>query len=316
MSKYYDEWLKVMNKAEAAFAKDINSKQAKASDSGLKFLLTDAQDPVVAQGLQALDKISLNHGSDAEREKLPANLKLFKAALKQFEGHKNQYVKDVNEAVKSKPTVLDQTGRRLATPMKEAYPETYRQLKILMTQAEAMYSRAENDLAVVEKLKETDKIDQKTNAAKSNVKGFDEVANQKVKAIQDESSMQKFMLKFATAFKSSMAKGAVAIQKIKSSPNAATYNEQMYNAGRDISQNLVNIGKLKSNPNFKKTSLAKSLPDPGDLANRILPFCNGAKYNLDVNAPDTEVKANLVEFTKLYKDIAKTYDYVIAGKAK
>ena len=43
----------------------------------------------------------------------------------------------------------------------------------------------------------------------------------------------------------------VAIQKIKADPTPATYNTEMNAAGRDVSQNIVNIAKWQNHPDIR-----------------------------------------------------------------
>jgi hypothetical protein len=148
------------------------------------------------------------------------------------------------------------------------------------------------------------------------VTGSDDAANAKIKAIQEDAAMKNFLLAFGTSFKSSVAKGAACIQKIKASPDLDTYNKQMDDCARDISQNLVNISKLKQNPKFKSSSLAKKLPDPAGLAREIVPYANGNMRKLPANATAEDVEKALATFTNLYKRIVVTYKDVIAGKVK
>lgn len=311
------DWGKTFNPAAVAFSKDINGlmKTDPGASRVLKQVLQGAQSPMGILGaLATMDKIDLGSGNDKQRAALPANGKLFKAAFATLTTEKTKYVKEVDEALNTKITLKDKNGYNLPTAMKDAFPDTYRNLKVLRAEAEAMHARAANMLSGAENAFKNIKIDDAKNAAKSKVEGDSPAAQAKVDAITEEAAMKKYILAFATSFKSSMAKGATAIQKIKASPTVAVYNQEMANGGRDISQNLVNIGKLKTNPQFAKSSLAKKLPDPGALAAQITPFGNG---NLRALAPTTspqDVKRALDQFSDLHKRIAATYANVLAGK--
>lgn len=315
---YVSDWGKTFNAAAVVFSKDISAttKANKSQGAVLKMILDDAQSPKgVLAALGVIDKISLASGSDKDRKELPKNIKSYKAALKKLEAEKKKYVKDLVEAQNQKPTVSEQ-GFNIPTPMKKALPKTYRQLKILQTEVEAIYARAERSLDAAENVAKSEKITKEKDKKQDKVKGADAAANAKLKAISDEAAMKQFLLAFGKSFKSSAAKGAACIQKIKSSPDVATYNKEMNDCARDISQNLVNIDKLKKNPKFKNTKLAKKLKDPGAMAREIVPYADGDLRRLDANTSANDVKKALADFTALYKRIITTYKDVIAGKVK
>lgn len=221
MSDFATEWGTTYNKANIAFSKDINAGYNGDRTRGamLKRLLADAQN---TSGVV-----------DALGAKRP------------------KCVKEFEDAAKLKITVKDKHGYELPTEIKAVFPDTYRQLKILQTEIKAIAARAANALEGAINTEKQDKIEAEKNKAKGKVQGSDDAANAKLAQIAGEAAMKTFLLKFAPGFKSSMAKGAAAIQKIKAKPDLATYNLEMNNAGRDISQNLVNIAKLQSDPKFK-----------------------------------------------------------------
>jgi len=315
---YVSDWGKTFNAATIVFTKDISAttKADKSQGAVLKKLLDDAQSPMgVVAVLAALDKIDITTAGVLDKKTLAKNMKLFKAALKKLESEKKKYVKDLVEAQNQKPTVSEQ-GFNIPTPMKKALPATYRQLKVLQTEVEAIYERAANALDGAEKSAKTQKNIDKGGKKKDKVKGADDEANAKLKAISEETAMKNFLVVFAKSFKSSVAKGAASIQKIKASPDVATYNAEMNSCARDISQNLVNITKVKKNPKLKNTSLAKKLPDPGAMARDIVPYSDGNLRSLDANTSANDVKKALADFTALYKRIVTTYKDVISGKIK
>jgi hypothetical protein len=309
LSTFVNEWGKTFNAAAVIMSKDISAatKSNKSQGAVLKKLLEDAQSPMgMVSALVAIDKI----------EPSQANVKLYKAALAKLDAEKKKYVKDLVEAQGQKPTITDRNGYDLPTPMKTAFPATYRQLKVLQTEAEAIYARAENTLEGALNTEKAKKIVDESSKKKEKVKGSDGAAAAELKAISEESAMKAFVINFAKGFKSSVAKGAARLQKIKASPDVATYNVEMNDCARDISQNLNNIVKLKQNPKFKGSSLAKKLPDPGALAREIAPYANGNLRKLDTAATANDVKQALAGFTDIYKRIVVTYKDVIAGKIK
>ncbi len=311
-------WGDTYNKANVAFSKDINTanKTDKGQGGALKQMLDDANKPFgLITALDVLDKQDLFAGSDKAAAELPAKIKLYKAALDKVEAEKKKYAKVLDEAIKLKPTIKDKNGLNLPMPLKDAYPDTYRQLKIMQAEVEAIFQRASNQLVDALNKQKLDKIQAEKNKAMDKAPK-DESGNAAVKAASDEAVLKIALLKFAPSFKSAMAKGAGVIQKIKASPNVATYNTEMNNGGRDISQNLLNLGKIKADAKFKSTALAKKLADPGQMARDIIPFANGAKRSLPLTASEKDVKDALAEFTTLYKQIAVAYADVISGKIK
>lgn len=312
------EWIDIYNKANVAFSKDINTanKVVKGRGNTLKELLEDVNNASgLSNALSLLDKTDLFAGNDRAAAELPTKIKVFKAALEKVETEKKKFIKATEQTLKLKVTVKDKNGYDLPTPLKDAYPDTYRHIKIMGTEVEAIFQRASNLLADALNHEKIIKIQaEKTKAMDKAPKG--EEGNDAIKAISTEAVLKTALLKFAPSFKSAMAKGAVVIQKIKASPDVNTYNEHMNDGGRDISQNLLNLGKIKADSKFKSTALAKKLPDPGQMATDIVPFANGNKRRLPLNATEQDVKNALAEFTALYKRIATAYADVIAGKIK
>lgn len=311
-------WGDTYNKANVVFSKDINTanKTDRKLGGALKTLLEDANRPIgFVSALDVLDKQDLFAGNAKAEAELPAKIKSFKAALDKVEAEKKKYVKVLDDAIKLKPTIKDKNGYDLPTPIKDAYPDTYRQLKIMQTEVEAVFQRASNLLTDALNHAKVAKIQAEKNKAMDKAPKGEE-GNAAVKAISNEAVLKTALLKFAPSFKSAMAKGAGVIQKIKASPNVATYNAEMNNGGRDISQNLLNLVKIKADAKFKGTTLAKKLPDPGQMARDIIPFANGDKRNLPLTATEQDVKQALTEFTALYKQIATSYADVISGKIK
>jgi hypothetical protein len=311
-------WGDIYNKANVVFSKDINTanKADRSQGGALKLMLEDANRPLgLVAALDVLDKQDLFAGNAKAEAELPAKIKAFKTALDKVETEKKKYLKVLDDAIKLKPTIKDKNGLMLPSPLKDVYPDTYRQLKIMQAEVEAIFQRASNLLTDALNHAKVAKIQAEKNKAMDKAPKGEE-GNAAVKAISNEAVLKTALLKFGPSFKSAMAKGAGVIQKIKASPDVATYNTEMNNGGRDISQNLLNLVKLKADAKFKGTALAKKLPDPGQMAKDIIPFANGDKRNLPSTATEKDVKQALAEFTALYKQIATAYADVISGKIK
>lgn len=314
LTKFAKEWGDVYNKAETIFHRDITA--TKKTDKNMGAFLAEELEPIrmpsaLLAALSAVDKIDLAKGTPKELAALPGQIKLFKPALAKLDAEAKKLAKILVAAQKLQPTMKDKNGLLTPTPIKSWLPDSYRQLKMLETEIGALVARAGVTLAGAVNDAEVTKINAAKDKADSKIKGEDEVAR---KANEEEANMKKLVLQFGVNFKSSMAKGAAVIQRIKASPDAATYNKEMDRGGRDISQNLVNVVKLKANPKMKSSSLAKKLPDPGRLATDITPFANGNKRTVDGTATPQQVKVLLTEFIDVYKRIATTYADVISGK--
>jgi hypothetical protein len=312
---YAKDWGDVFNKATVAFTKEIHGYKAKKDT--LAPFMTEQLEPIqrplaLLTALAALDKISLAGGNAKEQAALPANIKLFEAALKKLDTAVKAYVKATDAVLKLTPSVKNEKSLMLTpTPIKDLMPESYRQLKLLKTEAPVLYERAANALAMAKNAGKLDAI----NKAKE--KAMDKAGNDddKRSAVNADVAMQKFLVVFAPAFKSALAKGAHGIQKIKAEPTPQVWNANI-SIARDISQNLNNIVKLKADAKHKTSTLGKKLPDPGHLARDILPYCNGALMNLAGTTTEAVVKGHLKDFTALYKTITTTYKDVIDGKLK
>lgn len=319
---YAQDWGKVFNKATPVFTTDIRelTKREKTAGAVLRRVLEPAQTPIdVLTALVAIDKISLAGGSPKEKAALPANVKLFQAGFKKLTVEVQKYAKELDEIMKTPVTVTDPRNQHpLPTPLKTVCPDTYRQLKILHTEIAAIRDRAENALLFAQNGAKRDQIEDAKDKAKSKVVGDSTEAQAKVAAISEEAALKIFVMGFATAFKSAMSKGAAVIQKIKASPDVATYNEQMNGGARDISQNLLNLIKLRATPKYKGSTLAKKIPDPAALGYdvRITPFAHGDLRRLPDGTSPAQVKAALEQFTALYKAIAVSYKDVLSGKYK
>jgi hypothetical protein len=176
----------------------------------------------------------------------------------------------------------------------------------------SIQARIVNLLKNFETSKQSQKIDVKQRAAmgKARAKGNED----KAKGIETDAKLKKMLLTLAAGYNSGMAKGAAVIQKLKQTPTLANYNVLMNNGGRDISQNVVNIGKIKANAATKDDKVVKSLPMPGPIVAEIARFANGDLRKLPDDASQADVNKAIVQFTALHKKIAQTYAKLAAVK--
>jgi hypothetical protein len=312
LKDYVNEWGTLYNTATVAFSKDI----ARASKTDADFSRTTAtvlEGPkkgtvAMVASLSRLGKVPEVRGSDEKAQK--ARIEAFGKELKTLSAEAKKYVAVLDAAINGE-VHLDKFKK---AKVKDQLPESYRQLKILRTGLLAIEARLANEYKGELVAKKQQKIG--TKQEKDMKKAYGANDDNKAKAIQAEAKLKKMLLQLSSQYKSAMAKGALVIQKIKQSPDVATYNKEMNNGGRDIRQQILNIGEMKANPGLKDLKEVKALPAPGGLAQRIEVYSTdtGGRRRLADTATKADVVQALADFTKVYKDIATTYAKLAAAK--
>lgn len=308
-------WRDTFNKASATFSKDVES----AADSLPK---KDAEDlkslfdgplkqaePLVDR-IVAFEELALGEYKEKGRGRFYEKVSAAKAALAKLEGATKSYAGHLDDMRSRKFPSGDKT-----VPLKRFLPDSYRQLRILKAEAEAILALARNNLDAFLKKGQIAALSAEGKKRKAKVKGQDDASKGRRDEISREFAMKQFVLGFSARFRSSMAKGAAVIQKIKASPDVETYNREMADGGRDISQNVGNVQKLKAHPKFRDTKLAKSLKDPAEIMERLERYGNGDRQSLKQDADAKAVQEALKEFIEVYKLIAAAYGDLLAGKA-
>lgn len=297
---FAQDWGNVYNPAVNAFSKDIKTSAQKNLDEGraLQALLGAPKDGTakLLTAMVALDKVKFG-APDPKTEK--ASLATYEAQVKALKSAQSTYAKQLDTAMNGE-VVSAQTRKKVK--LKEFAPDSYRQLKVLSTELGAIVARAEQMLKSQQAAKESNKINDKQQKDMAKAKSEDDR-----KAVEAEARLKKMLLTLNTSFTSSIRKGQAAIQKIKAKPDLKTYNDWMNNAGRDISQNLVNIKKMKSEAGLKDMKQVKALADPGPLAAQIAAYGNGALRKLPDTASAQDVKKALDDFSALVKNIEAQY---------
>ncbi len=223
----------------------------------------------------------------------------YEKAVKAFVSEKKSYEKHLTAAIKS----VD----------KREHPAAYRELKILNTRLDALQARVENTLAGYKNAKELGKIIDK--GTKKVDKARDKEGEDAAQAAQEVKALKQFMLQLKAMGNSGIRKGLASIQAMKKDPTVDTYNGTMNTAGRDVSQWVNNIAKLKANKKFKNNSVVKKLANPAPFVPQLTEFGNGAKRRLDpaTTTPD-DVAARIKEFSTLIKAVAQAYEPVLKFK--
>ncbi|MGB0128839.1 MAG: hypothetical protein WBP72_14470 [Rhodocyclaceae bacterium] len=309
------QWRDTFNKASATFSKEVKNAADRFSRQDANALKSLLDEPWKETGplvdcLEKFEELDLQNYSEKGRGRFSDKASAAKAALAKLEGAKKGYIGLLDHVV-GQNLVMGLTAGSLKTH----FPDTYRQVRILKTEAEAVVAIARNDLDGFLKKEERNAIVGETIKRREKENGLDEASADRRKAINEEAAMKQFVLGFSAKFRSSMAKGAAVIQKIKASPDVDTYNREMANGGRDISQNLGNLQKLKAHPKFRDTKLAKSLEDPAEIMKSLERYGNGDRRSLKQDADPDTVQEALKDFSRLYKSIAASYREVLAGKA-
>ncbi|MBV8650912.1 MAG: hypothetical protein JO255_05560 [Alphaproteobacteria bacterium] len=299
------EWGDVYNAAMVVLSKD--DKRTKQQGGNENAAARDVIDPPkkgtvgLVKCLDRLAKVPDFTGLKPDELK-----KAMAAAIKE--------VKALDAEAKKYNAILDKAinadckiGFQPVRKAKDFLPDTYRQLKILKTELAALQARIGNQIKSFASQKETGKIG--AEQAKGMKKARDAGNEVKAKEIEAEARLKKLLVTLSASYKSSMAKGAAVIQKVKASPDVATYNTLMNSGGRDIRQNILNIGLMKQNAGLKDLKEVKALPAPGPLAQEIEEFAtdNGGLRFLPTTASKDDVVRAITKFSALYKRIDTTY---------
>jgi hypothetical protein len=207
--------------------------------------------------------------------------------------------------------------KMLAVTDKAKEPELYRNLKLLITGAEAFAARMEQHAQTWAK-----------NA--KDTKSYD-----KVQQIKDHDEKKEASAARALAIElrdirkklnATVKKALLAVQTIKSAlpgdgteegrkKAVATYNDTIDKGGRDLYMTLVAIRNVKADSKLGKTSEAKSIPDPAGYVTQLKDFgeSSGAYRKLDAAATVKNVADAVKIFNTTVKDVAIYYSNFLKG---
>jgi hypothetical protein len=304
-------WEEHYNAAGKDFFLDVQKLAKKSADDGrnLSTLLDPPRKNTVAlvAALARLNKIP-DPGSLKDDQK-KAGIAALSKEVKGLSAEVKKYVPVLDKASAGE-MILRGTSNK--AKIKDLAPNSYRQLKVLKTELLAIEARIVNTAKNFETAKQSQKIADKQQVGMK--KARDNNDEDKAKSIEADARLKKMLLTLATGYKSGMAKGAAIIQKLKQAPTLANYNALMNDGGRDISQNIVNIGKMKANAAVKSDKLVKSLPDPGPMVAEIARFGNGDLRRLKDTASQAEVNNAIAQFIDLHKRITAAYQKLAAVK--
>jgi hypothetical protein len=306
------EWGNVYNAAMVVLSKDDKrTKQQGGNENAAALAVIDPPKKGTPGLVKCFDRIA--KVPDFSGLKPDEFKKAMAAAVKEFkalDGEAKKYNAILDKAMNADCKV----GFAPAKKAKDFLPDTYRQLKVLKTELGALQARIGNEIKTYSSRKETDKI--AADQAKGMKKARDANNEPKAKEIEAEARLKKMLVTLSSSYKSSMAKGAAVIQKIKASPDVATYNTLMNNGGRDIRQNILNIGLMKQNAGLKDLKQVKALPAPGPLATEIEEFATdtGGLRSLPTTATKDDVVRAITKFSALYKRIDTTYKALASVK--
>jgi hypothetical protein len=251
--------------------------------------------------LSALDYKAV--GGD-DRKKM---MKVGEKQISDFQAVKKSYLKDLDYALSADIPLPD--GNKYPEKLKILAPAAYRSVKVLKTEIEAISARVVMDWEQFDKEEKAGAI-----LAKGKAK-TDKIANDEDrKHAKEVANAKQALLTFAPKLKSAVAKGAAAVQKIKSNPTPQVYNDEMNNAGRDLSQAVANIAKWQSHEDVKKIDAVKKMPKPGNLSARISEYGNGARRSIVLTANNADVLAELKGYSAILKEIIVTYADFMNGK--
>jgi hypothetical protein len=228
--------------------------------------------------------------------------------IKVFQDLKKSYLKDLDYALTADIPLPDDKDKYPAK-LKELSAVVFRSTKLLKTELEAIAARAVSDWEQYDKQDKANRI-----LAKGKEK-TDKIADDlERKNAKEVANAKQALLTFAPKLKAAVAKGAASVQKIKADPTPKTYNDEMNYAGRDLSQNIVNIEKWRSHPVVKEFPEVKKMPDPGTISARIAAFGTGSRRTVAANATPQVILAELKDYSAVLKDVARVYEGVMTGK--
>lgn len=254
----------------------------------------------IIEELSKLDFNAVNPGPEREKQ-----LKAAALQLKALKPVMSRYTTELNTVLTAQVPFEGQAKAAL----KACSPDVYRSVKVLKTELEAIAARAVQNWESFDKQDETDKINATGNKKVSKID--DDQERKQAKLVVNAKAA---LLTFSPKLKSALAKAIAAIQKIKGDPTPATYNSEMNNAGRDVSQNVANIRKWQAHPEIREMKAVKAMPSAAALADAIAEFGDGAKRSIDATATQVDVLNRLKEFSALVKEINTTYSDVMTGK--
>lgn len=258
--------------------------------------------------LKAVTALSAMDYATAKPNELKKMLAEGENQIKDFQKIKQSYLKNLDHALTTNIPLPDDTS--LPTQLKILAPIAYRSTKLLKTEVEAIAARAVSNWEQYDKQEKANEIIRKGKEKTEKI--ADDAARNHAREV---SNAKAALLTFAPKLKSAVAKGAAAVQKIKADPTPKTYNEQMNSAGRDLSQNIVNIDKWRKHPDiFNKFKEVQAMQDPGNIAGRIAAFGNGPRRTVDAHAMQQHILAELKDYSAILKDVVRVYGDVMTGK--
>lgn len=240
----------------------------------------------------------LDPGQMRLSDRTSSALSTYEDAIKDYVTEKRRYAGYIKDALKLVP--------------KAAHPKAYRELKVLDTTLNALQALMENNHKTFKKSDETAKIraSGEKKQEKARAKGDDNAE----RAAQETAALKTFLVQLKTMGNSATRKGLAAIQKMKSDPTVATYNDIMDAAGRDVSQWVGNIDKLKRHPKLSRNSVVKKLASADAFLPPLTEFGNGTKRRLADDTDQTQVEAHIKEFSTLLKGVVTAYTPVLKFK--
>jgi hypothetical protein len=310
---YADEWGHVYNAAVTQFSKDIAkaTKTGRDLGSAVGGVLEHAKKGTagMVQALVQIDKLpdSGSLRTDKERQQWVASLG---SQLKTLSAEAKKYVALLDTAINGDIKV----GFNHPVKVKDQIPDSYRHLKILRTEVLSIEARLASVYQGKKTEKEKIKISGQGQKAYTKAVDGDNKSHLEGKAIQDAINVKSFLLTLGSQYRSAMAKGAAVIQKLKASPDLATYNALMPRGGRDVGQVIVNIAKMHENPSVRDLGIkgVDKVPHPGaELARTAAIFANdgtpGSLRTLPPEATAADVQTALARYTAFYKEVATAY---------
>ena len=289
---FAEDWGTVYNKSILAFTGRKKVAVRELED------VVKGTSPLV-KSLIVLDQNDPSVGEKAEQAK---KLKAFVTEQKNLAKAAAKYGATLDEALKKTD--------------KDIHPEANRELKVLRKQLDLITSKVESKIA--SSSKEYAKAQEKAGAAieketaKLRAKG---VGDMQIRVETNYLKQQRMLVEWPKMTKAALARAAATVQKIKADPTPTVYNAEMRAGGRDMTQQMVNLIKLVTDPKCP-AALTQLMNGLAGYRAALTEFGDGDKRQISTTATKGEIVSQIKDFADITKAMVPYYDKMVKYLAK
>jgi len=289
---FTDDWGTVYNKSILAFTGRKKVAVRELED------VVKGTSPLV-KSLIVLDENDPSVGDKAEQAK---KLKAFITEQKNLAKAATKYGATLDEALKKTD--------------KDIHPEANRELKVLRKQLDLITSKVDSRIA--SSSKDYAKAQAKAGAAieketaKLRAKGVDDM---QIRVETNYLKQQRMLVEWPKMTKAALARAVATVQKIKADPTPTVYNKEMLAGGRDLTQQMVNLIKLVTDPKCP-AALSQLMNGLAGYRAPLTEFGDGDKRQISTTATKSEVTSQIKDFADITKAMVPYYDKMVKYLAK